>query len=190
VTDSGSGYGTGDAASHNGADDPSAANRPADELPVVDVRATIEGLREQIAELEDRWRRAAADLDNVRKRAARDTASQRADERSRVTAALLPIVDNLDLALEHAGADPETIVDGVRAVRDQATDVLASLGYSRHDDVGQRFDPMRHEAIGVVRDPDVTPGTIVRVVRPGYGDGDHQLRPASVLVAAGVDDGG
>ena len=189
VTDSGNVYENGDGTSWHGADEPIAANGHADELPVSDVQAAIEAMRGQIAELEDRWRRAVADLDNVRKRAARDASSQRADERGRVTAALLPIVDNLDLALEHADADPATIVDGVRAVRDQATDVLASLGYPRHDDVGEPFDPMRHEAIGVVRDPAATPGTIVQVVRPGYGNGDRQLRPASVLVAAGVDDG-
>jgi len=190
VTDSGNSYATGDAAPRNGAGDSGAADGNGDQLPVADLQATIEALRSQIAEFEDRWRRVAADLDNVRKRTARDAASQRSDERGRVTAALLPIIDNLDLALEHADADPDTIVAGIRAVRDQATDVLAGLGFPRHDDIGERFDPMRHEAIGVVRDPDATPGTIVQVVRPGYGDGDHQLRPASVLVAAGADDGG
>jgi molecular chaperone GrpE len=190
VTDSGNGYATGDAASRSGAGDPGAADGHGDQLPVADLQATIEALQTQIAELEDRWRRAAADLDNVRKRTARDVASQRADERGRVTAAVLPIIDNLDLALEHADADPDTIVAGIRAVRDQATDVLAGLGFPRHDDIGERFDPMRHEAIGVVRDPEAAPGTIVRVVRPGYGEGDHQLRPASVLVAAEAGDGG
>src|SRR5262245_47198926 len=71
------------------------------------------------AELTDRWRRAAADLDNLRKRYARELAREREAERARVAATLLPIVDNLDLALAHADADPATIVPGVRAVRDQ-----------------------------------------------------------------------
>ena len=60
----------------------------------------------RIAELDDLWRRAAADLDNLRKRNARLAEQQRADERDRVAAAWLPVVDNLDLALEHADADP------------------------------------------------------------------------------------
>ncbi len=166
------------------------ASADRDDVPIVDDAATIKALQEQVAELEDRWRRAAADLDNVRKRAVRDVAIQRADERGRVTAALLPIIDNLDLALEHADADPKTIIDGVRAVRDQATQVLAALGFARYDDVGEQFDPARHEAVGVINDPTTAPGTIVRVMRPGYGDSDHQLRPASVVVASGVDDGG
>lgn len=155
-----------------------------------DDAATIDSLRARVAELEDQWRRAAADLDNVRKRSARDAVTVRADERNRVTGSLLPVIDNLDLALEHADADPESIIDGVRAVRDQVVDVLAALGFPRQDDTGAAFDPARHEAVAVVDDPNAPPGTIVRVVRPGYGDGDHQLRPASVVVASGDRDGG
>ncbi|HEY9482020.1 MAG TPA: nucleotide exchange factor GrpE [Micromonosporaceae bacterium] len=162
-----------------------------DDRRVGDDAATIEALQARIAELEDQWRRAAADLDNVRKRSARDAVTQRADERSRVMGSLLPVIDNLDLALEHADADPDSIIDGVRAVRDQAVDVLAALGFGRRDDdIGGSFDPARHEAVAVVDDPQAPAGTIVRVVRPGYGEGDHQLRPASVVVASGDRDGG
>ena len=65
----------------------------------------------------------------------------------------LPVVDNLDRALEHAEADPAAIIDGVRAVRDQALDVLARLGFPRRDDRGARFDPARHEAVGLPARP-------------------------------------
>ena len=61
----------------------------------------------------------------------------------------LPVLDNLDLALAHAAADPAAIIEGVRAVRDQAVGVLARLGFPRRDDLGANFDPARHEAIGV-----------------------------------------
>lgn len=181
-------------AAPGGAADRTAGGSPSapagdNDVQVTDDAATIDALRARVAELEDLWRRAAADLDNVRKRATRDVATQRADERGRVTAALLPIIDNLDLALEHADADPETIVEGVRAVRNQATEVLVALGYPRRDETGDPFDPVRHEAVAVVDDPSAAPGTVVRVVRPGYGDGDHQLRPASVVVASGADNG-
>jgi molecular chaperone GrpE len=142
-------------------------------------------LRARGAELEDLWRRALADLDNLRKRTARDIARQQAEERARVAAEWLPVVDNLDLALEHSGAaDCEAIVEGVRAVRDQAVALLARLGFPRRDDLGAPFDPSRHEAVGVVPAPEVPESTVVRVVRPGYGDDDRQLRPAAVLVAS------
>src|SRR6478672_4206141 len=63
-------------------------------------------LRARVAELEDRWRRTVADLDNMRKRFAREREQLREAERARVAADWLPILDNLELALQHAGADP------------------------------------------------------------------------------------
>ena len=94
------------------------------------------------------------------------------------------MLDNLDLALEHAAADPSAIVHGIRAVRDQALSVLAGLGYPRRDDTGDTFDPVRHEAVATVVDPNAEEGAVVHVVRPGYGDGHRQLRPAAVVVAS------
>jgi molecular chaperone GrpE len=70
-------------------------------------------------------------------------------------------------------------------VRDQAAELLARLGFPRRDDLGTDFDPARHEAVGVRTNVDARPGTVVEVVRPAYGDGDHQLRPALVVVAKG-----
>ncbi|MFE6163713.1 nucleotide exchange factor GrpE [Streptomyces sp. NPDC056486] len=136
-------------------------------------------------ELEDRWRRALADLDNLRKRHARELERERTVERSRTAAAFLPVLDNLELALAHADVDADSgaVVEGIRAVRDQAVNVLELLGYPRHAETGVAFDPARHEVVSVVDDPDVEPGTVVQVLRPGYGDGDRQLRPASVTVA-------
>ncbi|MFG2592592.1 nucleotide exchange factor GrpE [Streptomyces sp. NPDC048438] len=134
-------------------------------------------------ELEDRWRRALADLDNLRKRHARELERERTVERSRTAAAFLPVIDNLELALSHADADSDAVVEGIRAVRDQAVNVLELLGYPRHAETGVAFDPARHEVVSVVDDPDVEPGTVVQVLRPGYGDGDRQLRPATVTVA-------
>ncbi|MEU5026708.1 nucleotide exchange factor GrpE [Streptomyces milbemycinicus] len=136
-----------------------------------------------LAELEDRWRRALADLDNLRKRHARELERERAAERARTATALLPVIDNLELALSHAEADPATIVEGVKAVRDQAVDALARLGYARQDETGVPFDPARHEVVGVVDDPEAEPGTVVQVLRPGYGDTGNQLRPVAVAVA-------
>jgi molecular chaperone GrpE len=137
------------------------------------------------AEWENRWRRTAADLDNLRKRYARDLARERDGERALVASAFLPVVDTIERALEHAEADPRTIVEGVRTVREQAVGVLAALGFGREDETGVPFDPARHEVVGMV-DSGVTgepPGSVVAVVRPGYGGPGRQLRPAAVTVA-------
>ena len=136
-----------------------------------------------LKEVEDRWRRALADLDNLRKRHARELDRERALERACTAAAFLPVVDNLELALNHAGSDPGAIVEGVRAVRDQAVSILERLGYERHAETGVPFDPSRHEVVGVVQDPDAEPNTVAQVLRPGYGNGERQLRPAAVTVA-------
>jgi molecular chaperone GrpE len=171
---------------------PSAAERPAPSpagggAPAAaggdDAGATEAALRAELADMEDRWRRSVAELDNQRKRADRDAGLRREEERGRAAAQWLPVLDNLDLALQHADADPDSIVAGVRAVRDQAIAVLSGLGFPRReDDAGAPFDPARHEAVAAVPDTEHE-GQVLQVVRPGYGVGDHQLRPASVVVA-------
>jgi len=149
------------------------------------VQARVAELEKRVAELENLWRRALADADNLRKRHAREIERLRDQERAEVARDWLPVLDNLDRALEHAGTDPGAITAGVRAVRDQAVDLLSRLGYPRRDDLGTRFDPARHDAVASIPFADAPPGTVVEVVQPAYGDGDHQLRPAQVVVARG-----
>ena len=144
---------------------------------------TIADQAARIAELEDARLRALADLDNMRKRCAAQIRRAEEEARAAVAGQWLPVIDSLDLALAHATADPATIVGGVEAVREQALGVLARLGFPRRDDRGARFDPTRHEAVATRPDPGTEADTVAEVVRPGYGEGDHQLRPAQVVVA-------
>lgn len=144
-----------------------------------------QGANDRIADLEDRLRRALADADNMRKRCERQIVDARADERTRVAAGWLPIVDNLERALEHADADSGTVIEGIRVVRDQAVALLGSLGYPRHDETDVPFDPQLHEAVSVLADGDAPAGTVLQVLHPGYGEGNRQLRPAAVVVAGG-----
>jgi molecular chaperone GrpE len=143
---------------------------------------TVPDLTARITELEDLRLRALADLDNLRKRCAAQVRTAEAEASARVAAQWLPVVDNLERALAHAQADPGSIIEGVRAVRDQATGVLAQLGFPRRDDLGARFDPARHEAIATRPDPEAPEGSVIEVVSPAYGEDDRQLRPAQVVV--------
>jgi molecular chaperone GrpE len=154
---------------------------PAADGPATDSPAA--GAAARIAELEDQRLRALADLDNARKRCASQISRTETETRARVARLWLPVVDNLELALQHAASDPGSIVEGIRAVREQALSVLAQLGFARRDDLGTSFDPKRHEAVASRTDPDAPDGSVVEVVRPGYGDKDSQLRPAQVVVA-------
>jgi molecular chaperone GrpE len=144
----------------------------------------IAELGARIAELEDLRRRALADLDNVRKRCAAQLTRVETETRAAVAREWLPVLDNLDRALEHSSADPAAIVEGVRAVRGQALGVLGRLGFPRReDDQGAMFDPVRHDAVAARDAAGAADGSVVEVIRPGYGEGDHQLRPAQVVVA-------
>jgi molecular chaperone GrpE len=139
---------------------------------------TVADLEARLAAAEDVKLRALAEADNVRKRCAAQVVRAETEARARVARQFLPVLDNLERALAHAQADPATIIEGIAAVRQQAR-----LGFPRRDDTGAAVDPARHEAVAVVADPRVPPGTIVQVVLPAYGDPDHQLRPAQVVVA-------
>src|SRR5258708_27778454 len=145
--------------------------------------AAVADLEAQLAEARDLRLRALADADNVRKRCASQIRRAEAAARAEVAREWLPVLDNLERALGHAQAEPSVIIDGIQAVRQQALQVLARLGFSRRDDTGAMFDPARHEAVASRADPGAVPGTVVEVMQPGYGDGDHQLRPAQVGVA-------
>ena len=153
----------------------------ADVAPEPNVSESDSGA--ELARLEDRWRRAVADLDNLRKRFARDLDRERTTERSRVAGAWVPIVDDLERALAYDGGQANPVVEGIRTILDQAVKVLDQLGYPRDDETGVPFDPQRHEVVGVVDAPNTAPGVVVEVLRPGYGEGSNQLRPAAVVVS-------
>jgi molecular chaperone GrpE len=143
----------------------------------------IPDLLDRIAELEELRLRALADLDNLRKRCAAQVSRAEQETRAAVAREWLPVVDNLERALAHSTAEPDAVIAGIRAVWEQAIGVLTRLGFPRRDDRGAQFDPARHEAIASRPDPAAGEGSVVEVIRPGYGDGDHQLRPAQVVVA-------
>ena len=161
------------------ADEPESAESPQPKS----AQDGADDLRERLGHAEDLRLRALADLDNARKRCAAQVERAATEARAAVAAQWLPVVDNLDRALWHAEAEPDAIIEGVRAVREQALGVLASLGFPRRDDCGAMFDPSRHEAVATRADPTVLPGTVVELVRARYGDGPDQLRPAQVVVA-------
>ncbi len=139
---------------------------------------------------EAQWRRAAADLDNLQKRFAREVARERTVERIRVTKQWVAMLDDLDRSLSYGGEPDSTAasVDGLRAIVTNAVASIAALGYPRFGDVGDRFDAGLHEVISTVPASDAHPaGTIAAVVKPGYGTREDLLRPASVVVAREAD---
>lgn len=150
-----------------------------------------DGLEAKIAALEkdkkdnwDRYLRAAADLENLRKRQKREMDDVRLESKGRVLKEMLPVVDNLERAIEHATATAGTnpIVEGVQLVLRQFLTAFERLDVTPIEAGGQPFDPNLHEAISQ-QESDQPPGTVVQVLQRGYKSGDRLLRPALVVVA-------
>jgi molecular chaperone GrpE len=141
----------------------------------------LEELREQNARLEDRYKRALADLDNYRKRSARDLERRIDESREAVIRDWLDVVDSIDRALRIEPENPAA--EGLRQVLEQMEGILAREGVQRTGRTGDRFDPERHEAVGIHHTDEVPDQTIADVARSGYTIGDRVLRPAEVIVA-------
>jgi molecular chaperone GrpE len=143
--------------------------------------AEREELAEQLARAEDRYRRALADLDNLRKRTAREVERRIEESRESLLREWLEAVDSVERALSMT---PEGAVqEGLRSVLGQMEAILARHGVQRVGRPGEPFDPERHDAVAV-RDEDDTPDrTVVQVVRSGFAIGDRVLRPAQVVVS-------
>ena len=137
---------------------------------------------DRIAELDDRWRRAAADLDNVRKRTARELSLVRDAERARAASVFLPVVDGLTDAVDYAKQVNDPLGAGMESIREQAVAALERLGYPRIDEVGVPFDPRIHEVVSVIDSDELAPQTVTAVARLGFGTPERLLRPASVVV--------
>jgi molecular chaperone GrpE len=149
-----------------------------------ELEARIAALEKDKKENWDRYLRTAADLENLRKRQKREMDDVRLESKGRVLKEMLPVVDNLERAIEHATSQAGTnpIVEGVQLVLRQFLTAFERLDVTPIEAAGQPFDPNLHEAISQ-QESDAPPGTVVQVLQRGYKSGDRLLRPALVVVA-------
>ena len=139
---------------------------------------------ESVEALRDKWLRAAAEVENTRKRLTAQMQQARRFERESALRSFLPVLDSLDRALSAPGDTAGGWRDGVVAIRDQMFAVLRSHGVSPFVPRGERFDPHRHEAVSAVPAPGRQEGEILDVTEIGYVfDDGAVLRPAKVIVA-------
>ena len=165
-----------EAAQHDTTQDDAAAAEPEDELAAAQAKAE---------ENWDRYLRAAAELDNVRKRAERDVEKAHKFALERFGKELLAVRDTLEMGLAAAeGASVESLIEGKNATLKLLTSTLQRFGIEEVDPAGEPFDPELHEAISMQPSDDVEPGSVVTVVQKGYTLNGRLLRPAMVIVAA------
>ena len=173
-----------------GAGEPAPAEAGIDEVVVDEEGAAAEEDAEPEDELA-KWRemavRATAELDNFRKRMAREKADSLRYANQRLLEELLPVLDNFEMGLQAAEQDSESMIyQGMAMVKNQLDSFLTSQGVVEVEAAGAVFDPNVHEAVSQEPSDEVEEGSIVRVIRRGYRINDRLLRPANVVVAAAV----
>ena len=144
----------------------------------------------KIEELKTEVLRARADVENIRKRAARDVEAAHKYGLERLVGELLPVKDSIDLGLSAAASasDVDSLTEGMGLTVKMFDDFLDKLGVSELDPVGQPFDPDFHQAMTVEESTEAAPGTILKVMQKGFLLNDRLVRPALVIVAKGAGD--
>lgn len=149
--------------------------------------AELEAARSEAADLRERYARLQAEWDNFRKR----TAAERADERARAAQKLveeiLPVLDDIERALAHAGGsvDIASFAEGVSAVHAKLLGVLSKHSVEVIDPTGQPFDALKHQSVSHVHDETVPDETVLHTLIKGYEMGGRVLRAATVVVSTG-----
>src|SRR5215204_3290340 len=169
--------------------------RPADTVGVEggSTGEPMEALAKEAAEFRDRWLRALAEMENLRRRTEREIADARTYGLAAFARDILTVADSMDRALqaldaelrEKADAAVRGLLDGVELTERELHKVLEKHGVKKLDPQGQKFDPNLHQAMYEVPDPSTPAGTVVQVVQAGYTIGERVLRPALVAVAKG-----
>jgi molecular chaperone GrpE len=158
------------------------------------VTSDLRALQADLAAANDRFLRLAADFDNYKKRVQRESRQRAAAEKESFIRDLLPVVDNFERAL---GSEPpissQSLHQGVEMTLQQLRRLLREHGIEPTEDVGQLFDPSRHEAVAVEHNPTKPEDTVLRVTECGYCRGNETFRPAKVVVSTlnptGIGDG-
>lgn len=153
----------------------------------------LDALNKQLAEAKDRTLRTLAEMENLRKRTAREVSDARTYGISGFARDVLEIADNLQRALDavpadaRAAPDPglKALIEGVELTERSLHNALEKHGVKKFDPAGEKFDPNVHQAMYEVPDPSVPVGTVAQVIQAGYMIGERVLRPALVGVAKG-----
>jgi molecular chaperone GrpE len=155
-------------------------------LPAPDLEAELQEARDDAASHLDDLLRARAELDNLRKRSARDVENARKFGLERFMSELLPVKDSVELGLNAAGdtvADADKLREGLELTLKLFNAASEKFGLAEVNPEGQSFDPEYHQAMSMQEAAGVEPGTVVAVVQKGYLLNDRLLRPAMVIVA-------
>lgn len=180
--------GAGEGIEGAGSDDAEAQEPPGND----DLAAELDKARKEMQRAMDESLRARAEMDNVRKRAARDVERARMFALEKFMGDILDVVDSLERGLAAADGDQVTVEqmkEGTELTFKMLEKVLAKHGLEPVEPEGHPFDPELHEAMSLIPTNDCEPNSVVQVVQKGFVLNGRLVRPARVLVAKAVDDG-
>ncbi|WP_417228643.1 nucleotide exchange factor GrpE [Thermophilibacter sp.] len=157
---------------------------------LADVEDQIEAAKTEASEAKDRMLRLQADWENYRRRTAAERLAEKERAAEGLVTNLLPVIDDIERAIEHAGATEDDaqlkqFVDGVSAVHAKMLAVLSKEGVEPIDPAGEPFDPLAHQAVGRVEDAEAYDETVAQVYQKGYRMGERVIRTAMVTVTYG-----
>lgn len=167
------------------ADNPASAPNPED--TETNQETPLEKAEKEAAEMKTRWLRSVADLENYRKRIAREKQDIIRNAAANVIESLLPVLDNMKLGLQAAENHPDAkdVTIGFKMVDDQLKNSLREQGLEELIPDGETFDPSLHECISQQTSMDVEEGIVIQTVRAGYRLNDKLIRAANVIVSSG-----
>ena len=141
--------------------------------------------QQEAADARDSYLRLKAEWDNFRKRTAAERESERVRASEKLVKDLIPVIDDLERAIDHARQTGEggSLTEGVEAVTAKFLQILAKSKVEQIEAVGEPFDPNKHQAVGTQPDDSVPEETVVAVYQKGYQMGDRILRPAMVVTS-------
>ena len=160
--------------------------------PTIAAEAQLTALEAEISELKDKFIRAHAEMDNLRKRTEREKADTIKYAISKFAGDMLAVADNLQRALavfNEAGSEPDpqtkSLIEGIELTEGELKKVLERHGVRRIEALGAIFDPNFHQAVMEEENKEIAAGTVLRVFQEGYQISDRVLRPTMVVVARG-----
>ncbi|MBH0038525.1 nucleotide exchange factor GrpE [Pseudoalteromonas sp. SWN166] len=160
------------------------------EAEIAMLYAELEAAKQTIADQKDGVVRAAADVDNIRRRAAQDVEKAHKFALEKFANELLPVIDNLERAIEFSDKENETLkplLEGIDMTVKSFNDAVSKFGVEIVNPQGEQFNPDFHQAMSIQPSNDVTPNTVLAVMQKGYTLNGRLLRPAMVMVSKAAD---
>ena len=156
------------------------------EEEIAGLHAELEAAKQTITDQKDSVVRAAADVENIRRRAAQDVEKAHKFALEKFANELLPVIDNLHRAIEFSDKENETlkpVLEGVEMTLKSFEDAVAKFGVETVSPQGEVFNPDFHQAMSIQPSNDVAPNTVLAVMQKGYTLNGRLLRPAMVMVS-------